>query len=227
MLGIWLRSGKLTNSVDTNLLLAFIGVATFISLVPGPDMLYIIANGVSSGPRAGVIAAVGASTGLAVHTIAAALGLSALLMALPVAMAVIHVLGVLFLLYLAVNAFRSSRSTPDDAVPVAPERSMRRVYGMAVATNLSNPKIILFYLAFLPQFTSRHAAWPMPVQLLMLGGLFISVGIVIDSGVGLASGRLADLLARRRGIRRWLDRVSGTIFAGLAARLAADAIRAF
>jgi threonine/homoserine/homoserine lactone efflux protein len=212
--------------VDTGLLLTFLGVVVFISLVPGPDMLYIIANGVASGPRAGLIAAVGASTGLAVHTIAAALGLSALLAALPVAMDVIHVLGVLFLLYLAVNAFRSAKSTPDDAVPVAPARSMRRVYGMAVATNLSNPKIVLFYLAFLPQFTSRHAAWPVPVQLLTLGGLFISVGIVVDGGVGLASGRLSDLLARRRGVQRWLDRVSGTIFTGLAVRLAADAIRA-
>jgi threonine/homoserine/homoserine lactone efflux protein len=210
--------------MDTSVLLTFVGVVALISLVPGPDMLYIIANGVSSGPRAGAVAAVGMSSGLAIHTLAAALGLSALLTVAPLAMEVIRACGIVFLLYLAVDAFRTSLSTPDEAVTV-PRRSLRRVYGMAIATNLGNPKIVVFYLAFLPQFTSQHAAWPIPVQLLALGALFIAVGIIVDGAVGLASGRLSDFLTRRRDVRRWLHRLSATIFAGLAVRLAVDGFK--
>jgi threonine/homoserine/homoserine lactone efflux protein len=209
--------------VNASVLLTFVGIVTLISLVPGPDMLFIIANGVSSGPRAGVVAAVGMSTGLALHTIAAAVGLSALLTAAPIAMEVVRIFGIVFLLYLAVDEFRGSlRRSLSGPNKTVPRRSLRRIYGMAVATNLGNPKIVLFYLAFLPQFTSHDAAWPVPVQLLVLGALFIVVGLAIDGSVGLASGRLSDFLIRRRDVQRWLHRASATIFAGLALRLTID-----
>jgi threonine/homoserine/homoserine lactone efflux protein len=211
--------------MNTSVLLTFLVVVTVISLVPGPDMLYIVANGMSSGPRGGLLAAVGMSTGLAIHTVAAALGLSALFAALPAAMEVVRVAGIVFLLYLAVESLRSSMSILDESTAAAPARSLRRVYVMAVATNISNPKIVLFYLAFLPQFTSHQASWPVPVQLLVLGALFIGVGILVDGSVGLASGRVAGLLARKHRIRRWMHRLSATIYTGLAVRLVTDSLK--
>jgi threonine/homoserine/homoserine lactone efflux protein len=215
--------------MDMGLLLAFVAAAALISIVPGPDMLYIMATGMSSGPRAGVLAALGMSTGVVCHTAAAVLGLSALLHAVPVALEAIRVVGVAFLAYLAVSAWRSSRAGSDGAGLDAPGASsdapagglrVRRIYAMAVLTNVSNPKVVLFYVAFVPQFTSAGAAWPLPAQLLTLGAVLIVVGLSVDATVGLAAGRLSDLMLRRPAVRRGLDRGCAVVFGGLAARLA-------
>ncbi|MGJ7907061.1 LysE family translocator [Actinopolyspora sp. H202] len=206
--------------MEIGALLAFLGVVTVISLVPGPDTLFIMANGMTSGARAGVIAAVGISTGMAVHTLAAVFGLSALLQAAPAAMNVIRVFGIFFLLYLAFQAYRSSGVEAESPQVNAPTRSLRRVYTMAVLTNLANPKIILFYLAFMPQFTNQSYAWPVSVQLLALGGLFILVGVALDGMTGLTAGKLSEFLSRRRSVRKWMDRVSAGVFGALAVHLA-------
>ncbi|MDA3646680.1 LysE family translocator [Saccharopolyspora indica] len=208
--------------MELGIVLAFIGAAAVISLVPGPDMMFILANGISSGPRGGVVAAVGMSTGVLVHTVAAALGLTAVFQAVPAALEAVRIAGIAFLLYLAVQSFRSS-ALPD--VRAAPSRSMGRIYALAVLTNVSNPKVILFYLAFVPQFVSTDAPWPVPVQLLALGGVLLAVGICVDAAVGLASGGLSNLLLRRPGIQRWLDRAAGVLFGGLALRLATEDLR--
>lgn len=208
--------------MDLGIVLTFIGAAAVISLVPGPDMMFILANGISSGPRGGVVAAVGMSTGVAVHTVAAALGLTAVFQAVPAALEVVRIAGIAFLLYLAVQSFRSA-ALPD--VRAAPSRSMGRIYALAVLTNVSNPKVILFYLAFVPQFVSTDAPWPVPVQLLALGGVLLAVGICVDAAVGLASGGLSNLLLRRPRIERWLDRAAGVLFGGLALRLATEDLR--
>ncbi|WP_153032885.1 LysE family translocator [Amycolatopsis sp. YIM 10] len=209
--------------MDLSVLLAFVAAALVISLVPGPDMLFIVANGIAKGRRAGVVAALGMSTGLAVHTVAAALGLGALLQAVPAVLDAIRITGAAFLVYLAVSTLRSSKQAlaNTDPEPV-PDRSLRRTYVLAVLTNLANPKVILFFLAFFPQFLHADAAWPMWAQFLVLGAVFIAVGLSVDGSVGLTAGALAALLLRRPSIRRWLDRVSAAIFGALAIRLVAD-----
>ncbi|RCW47013.1 threonine/homoserine/homoserine lactone efflux protein [Halopolyspora algeriensis] len=211
--------------MEFGVLLAFVGVVTVISLAPGPDTFYVMANGMASGARAGVVAAIGMSTGLSLHTLAAVFGLSALLQAAPTAMDVVRVFGIVFLLYLAFQAFRSPGSAMDGVRADVPGRSLRRVYTMAVLTNLANPKIILFYLAFVPQFTSPEFSWPVPMQLLTLGGVFILVGVVVDGLTGLASGKLSEFLSRRRSVRKWLDRVSAGVFGALAVHLATKVAR--
>ncbi|GAA2778983.1 LysE family translocator [Saccharopolyspora taberi] len=205
--------------MDIALLVAFAGAVTVISIVPGPDMLFIMANGMASGARAGLVAAVGMSTGIAVHTLAAALGLSALLQAAPVTLEVVRIFGILFLIYLAIDALRAPSPATARRAPV---RSLRRVFGMAVLTNLANPKVILFFLAFFPQFVDHGAALPVPLQFLVLGAVFIAIGLTVDGVAGFASGRLSDALISRRRVRRWLDRLSAAVYAGLAVRLAVD-----
>lgn len=208
--------------MDIGIVLAFIGAAAVIALAPGPDMMFIMANGMSSGPRGGVVAAVGMSSGIVVHTIVAALGLTAMFQAVPAALEIVRIAGVVFLLYLAVQSLRSS-AIPD--VQAAPARSLRRIYALAVLTNLSNPKVILFYLAFVPQFLSAEAPWPIPLQLLTLGGLLVAVGILVDASVGLSSGWLSNILLRRRSLQRWLDRAAAAVFAGLAIRLTTEDLK--
>jgi threonine/homoserine/homoserine lactone efflux protein len=227
--------------MDPALVVAFVVAVFLLSVAPGPDMLFIVANAAAGGRRAGLVSAVGMSTGLAVHTVAAALGLSALIAAAPDALAVIRVVGAGFLVYLAVTSWRASRTggeasrtgdtahasrTGDTEEPARPmkERSLRKLYAMATLTNLANPKVVLFYLAFLPQFLSHGAgAWPVPVQLLTLGVVFIVVGLSVDGTFGFTAGSLADKVLGRPAVKRRLERASALIFGGLAVRLALDA----
>lgn len=211
--------------MDLTVVLAFTVAVTLLSLAPGPDMMFIVANAVAAGRRAGVTAALGMSTGLAVHTVAAAFGLGALLQAAPAVLDTVRILGAGFLLYLAFTTWRASRrhtvAQPDE--PVVPKRSTRRVYVMAVLTNLANPKVILFYLAFFPQFlTTGPGSWPATLQFLTLGVLFIAVGLAVDGSVGLLAGTARDRLLRRQEVRRRLDQVCAAIFGALAVRLALD-----
>lgn len=208
--------------MDLHLVLAFAAATALLSLIPGPDLLFVIANGAAGGRRVGLVAALGMSTGLAGHTVAAAFGLGVLIRSAPQALTVVRIAGAVVLLYLAVTTWRSSRRTEPTAV-TAPRRSLRRTYAMATLTNLANPKVILFYLAFVPQFvTQGPGAAPIAVQMLLLGLLFIIVGLSVDGTAGLLSGTLSERLSGSTRVRRRLERVSAGIFAGLAARLALD-----
>jgi threonine/homoserine/homoserine lactone efflux protein len=198
------------------IVLGFALACVVLNLVPGPGMMFTIAQGVLGGRRAGVISAAGMASGTVVHTVAAALGLSALLSAAPAALDVVRIGGAGFLLYLAVDTFRSAKP-PIVIASGRPPRSLGGVYRSAVLTNLANPKVVLFHLAFVPQFVSA-GGWPTS-QILALGGVLIVIGLVMDSSVGMAAGLCSVLLRRRPSIERWFKRVSATIFAGLAVRL--------
>lgn len=207
--------------MDFSMVLAFAVACFVISIVPGPDMMFIMANGIARGRAAGVVAAAGMSTGIAGHTVAAALGLGAVLQAAPVALDAVRVVGAVFLVYLAISALRSAKDVATTAPAKFGGRSLRRTYVMAVLVNLSNPKVVLFYLAFFPQFVTT-GGWAVPVQFLVMGAMLIVVGFAVDASVGLAAGTLSELLLRRPAVRRWLHRVSAAIFGGLAIRLVAD-----
>jgi threonine/homoserine/homoserine lactone efflux protein len=207
--------------MDVSILVAFVAACAVISLVPGPDMMFIVANGVARGRAAGVVAAVGMSTGMAVHTVAAALGLGALIQAAPVVLEAVRIVGAVFLCYLAFSALREARHVTETAPAKFGGHSLRRTYAMATLTNLANPKVIFFYIAFFPQFVTE-GGWPTPVQFLLMGAILIVVGLAVDASVGLAAGTLSDLLRRRPAVRRWLSRVSAAIFGGLAVRLVVD-----
>lgn len=212
--------------MDVSVVLGFLLAVFLVSVVPGPDMLFIVANAAAGGRRTGVVAAAGMSTGLAVHSVAAALGLGALIQAAPEVLDGVRIAGAAFLLYLAYLTWRASRQEPGaaGAAPELPRRTLRRTYVMATLTNLANPKVILFYLAFVPQFiTTGGGSWPATVQFLVLGGLFILVGFPVDASAALLAGTLSDRFLRTGSrVRRRLERVTAAIFAGLAARLALD-----
>jgi len=211
--------------MELGLVLAFVAAVFLLSVAPGPDMMFVVANSLTGGARAGLVAAVGMSTGLAVHTFAAAFGLGALLRVAPWILDGVRVAGAAFLLYLAVDALRSSRRhrAPAADLRAEPARSIRRVYLMATLTNVANPKVVLFYLAFVPQFVSTGAgSWPVATQLLALGGLFVVVGLLVDGTVGMVAGRIAQQVLRRPAVRRRLDQVAAVVFGALATRLIVD-----
>ncbi|MFG1912221.1 LysE family translocator [Kribbella sp. NPDC048928] len=212
--------------MDVSVVLGFLVAVFLVSVVPGPDMLFIVANAAAGGRRTGVVAAAGMSTGLVVHSVAAALGLGALIQAAPQVLDGVRIAGAAFLLYLAYLTWRASRQEVGAAeeAPALPRRTLRRTYVMATLTNLANPKVILFYLAFVPQFISTGAgSWPVTVQFLVLGALFITVGFPVDASAALLAGTLSERFFRTGSrVRRRLERVTAAIFAGLAARLALD-----
>jgi threonine/homoserine/homoserine lactone efflux protein len=208
--------------VEVALISTFVVAVFLLSVAPGPDMLFIVANAAVGGRQAGLVAAVGMSTGLAVHTVAAAFSLGALIQAAPEALNIVRIAGAVFLIYLAISSWRASRADVVSNVRL-PRRPLRKVYVMATLTNLANPKIILFYLAFLPQFLSTGpGAWPVWQQLLILGALFIAVGLPVDAVVGLAAGSLMEQVLLRPSVRRRLERAAALIFGGLAIHLALD-----
>jgi threonine/homoserine/homoserine lactone efflux protein len=202
--------------MDAELLASFLVAALIIQLVPGPGMLFILAQGMAGGPRAGVAAALGAAAGMMVHTIAAVAGLAALFAHVPVAYDVLRIGGALYLLWLAVGHLRGTAALGERPAVAAP--STRRVFVRAGLNNLANPKVILFYLAFLPQFVDRELG-AVPVQLLALGVVFLAIGLVLDLAIGTLAGRLGDVLRRRRGLRRAIDRVAATVLGALGIRI--------
>ena len=206
--------------VSWGVLLSFLGAVLVIQIVPGPGMLFIIANAVAGGRRAGIAAALGAATGVIVQTAAVALGLAALLAAAPAAYDAVRFAGVAYLAWLAIKHWRSAGFDPAGEESAATtHRSTRRVYVRSLLNNLGNPKVIVFFVAFLPQFVVP-AAGDVHLQLVILGLEFMLVGLILDVGIGLASGQIGSLMRRRPELSKVLDRIVGTIFGGLAVRLA-------
>lgn len=202
--------------VDPGLYLMFLVAILAIGLTPGPDMLFILATSVSQGPMAGLFASLGTAAGMLVHTALVAAGLATALSTAPAVFNAIRYAGAAYLIYMGVQAWRHrSRPTTVRSLDPAP---LRAVLVRAAVTNLLNPKIVLFYLAFLPQFVDRDRGHPTG-QLLVLGLTFVVVGLVIDGTIGFLAGRLGSWLQRRRRADGILNRVAGTVFFTLAVRL--------
>ena len=200
--------------VDPITLLAFIPAALALNLTPGADMMFCLGQGLRSGPRAAVAASAGVSAGGMVHVTVAGLGLGAAVAAAPWAFDLIRWLGVAYLLWLALGAFRHGFEPPE-TLP----RAARRAFREGMMVNLTNPKVILFVLAFIPQFV-RPEAGSVLGQFLIFGAVLGVGGFVVNGAVGIFAGRARVLLTGSPLAGRILGYVTGTIFAGLALRLA-------
>ena len=201
--------------VDLLTLLAFIPAGLALNLTPGADMMFCLGQGLRSGRRAAMAANFGIAAGGMVHVTLAALGLGTLVAAHPAAFEAIRWLGVGYLLWLAVGALRASPFAAEaGVVPTAPARA----FWQGLAVNLLNPKVILFILAFLPQFVDPSR--PILPQFLTLGLVFSFGGLVVNGVVGMFAGSIGQRMARSAGLSRWLSRISAGIFGALALRLA-------
>ena len=192
-------------------LLAFTLAGLVLNLTPGADVMFATASGLRGGPRAGMAAGLGVGLGGALHVTLAAIGLSALISAHPAALGAIRWFGACYLLWLAVHAWRAG---PPDAAERGAARPVRAI-GRGFLANALNPNVILFILAFLPQFTDP-AHGPVWRQIVLLGGIFTVTGTLVTMGYGAIAGAMGQALGRRLGA---LDRIAALVFAGLAARL--------
>ena len=198
--------------IDPVILLTYVPAALAMNLTPGADMMFCLGQGLRGGPRAAMAANLGIGVAGMLHVLVAGLGLGALMAAQPVLFDIVRWLGVGYLLWLAVKALAAS------TLPAPPKVSPARAFRQGMLVNLTNPKVILFVLAFIPQFVDP--ARPVLPQFLLFGGILSAGGLVVNGAVGLAGGGVAGRLMRRPGFARGLGRVSAAIFAGLALRLA-------
>lgn len=205
--------------LDPTLTVAYILLATALAIAPGPDVLFVVANGLRHKAKGAVASALGIGMGSLLHAIAAALGISALIAASPLAFDILRYAGAAYLVYLAVGALRSWL-TPQPGGKLntaATEASPFRVFTRGLLTNVLNPKVVVFYLALLPQFVSPELGH-VGLQVFLLGCIHNVIGITFLMIVGVAAGRASSWLETTR-FGRWLDALAATFFIGLAVRL--------
>ena len=199
----------------------FVAAALALLLVPGPAVFYVVARSVEGGRTTGLVSVLGVELGTLVHVVFAAAGLSAILASSATAFAIVKWLGAAYLVFLGLQHLLS-RDGDDGEVPTGGERRLPRVFAQSVLVQVLNPKVALFFLAFLPQFVdpSRGAAW---TQVLVLGATLALLGLLTDGLYALAGGTAADWLRRKRargGLGRVRRYVSGGIYLALGAATA-------
>jgi threonine/homoserine/homoserine lactone efflux protein len=197
----------------------FVLSGVLLNVTPGPDVAYIIGRSVQLGWRGGAVAAIGISCGCLVHVIGAAIGLSALLMASSAAFAAVKLVGAAYLLFAGLQMLLS-RPRPVVEVGIPGDGiSLRRVFWQGVLTDALNPKVALFFLAFLPQFVAADSAHK-TLAFLLLGLIFISTGTLWCFGVAAFAARAAGRIRQSQGAIAWINRVLGGMFVYLGVRVA-------
>jgi len=202
---------------SAEMVLVFMAAALALNLTPGPDMLYVTARSISDGRAAGVLSAFGIAAGTLVHITALALGLAALLATVPLAYDVVRIAGAIYLVVIGLQLLLRPRRAAE--VAQLERTRLRVIFAQAVVTNVLNPKVALFFLAFLPQFVDATAGPPVP-QIVLLGLLFNVQGTLVNVAVALLASRTTGWL-RSSGRRiSVLQRMTGALFVALGARLA-------
>ena len=198
-------------------LLTFFATAILLGLAPGPDNIFVLTQAAVRGRMAGIIIMLGLCTGLIGHTIAVAFGVAVIFQTSVLAFSTLKYIGAAYLIYLAWQAFRASAINPAQGQKSADP--FKKMYMRGIIMNLTNPKVSIFFLAFLPQFTDPQLG-PVSVQMLLLGGLFIIATFFVFGIIALLAGSLGQLLFRSPTVQKVMNQGSALIFVGLALRLA-------
>ena len=207
---------------DLHSLALFLAAGLALNLTPGPDMLYVAARGASEGRAAGIVSALGIGVGTLVHIALVAAGLAAILDAVPVAYVALRLGGAAYLIYLGVRALQAGPAAA--AVEPPPPASLGAIFRQGVVTNVLNPKVALFFLAFLPQFVDPSRGSPV-LQVIALGLLFDTTGTLVNLAVAIGSSRAAARFRQPGRAGALLHRLTGGVFIALGLRLAYSARR--
>ena len=202
--------------IPVQTLITFISASIVLALAPGPDNIFVLTQSALRGRIAGLIVTLGLCTGLLFHSGAVALGVAALFQTSAIAFTTLKLTGAAYLVYLGWQAFRASARP----IQIKTDRSLApwKLYGRGIIMNITNPKVSVFFLAFLPQFADPDRG-ALSLQILMLGGLFILSTVLVFGGVALLGGTLGQWLNRSDRTQKILNKVAGTVFLGLALKL--------
>jgi len=201
-------------SIET--LLAFGMASVLLALAPGPDNIFVLTQSAMHGKASGLIVTLGLCTGLLVHTTAVAFGVAVIFQASALAFTALKLAGATYLLYLAWQAFRASAA----AIKTGTNRRLTfgKLYQRGIIMNVTNPKVSIFFLAFLPQFADP-ARGSLTLQLILLGGVFIAATVVVFGGIAWMAGSLGQWLIKNEKAQTIMNRVAGVVFVGLALKL--------
>lgn len=214
------HNARMDDFLTLQQLSAFLAASVLITLAPGPDNMMVLGLGVSRGKKSGMLFGLGCAIGCFSHTLLAALGISALIAATPLAFATLKIAGGLYLVWLGMQAIRNARPLAATQAPDTAPASDARLFAKGLLANAINPKVILFFLAFLPQFvdsTRGQAAW----QILQFGTLFSLQAALIFGAIGWFAGAIGEKLMRHPRLAAWLDRLAGGIFILIGGKLIA------
>ena len=208
--------------LTTAQILAFLLTAVMLTATPGPDNLMVLSVGMSKGRRAGIVFGLGCALGCLSHTVLAVIGVGAILAASPMAFTALKWAGGAYLIWLGIQALRHAGAVRVDGGSTTnnrtPAESLLRTFSKGLVANAINPKVVLFFLSFLPQFvdTSRGS---MELQLGLLGLLFTAQAAVLFGLLGYFSGSVGGWINRKPQVGVWLDRLAGTVFVALGVRM--------
>ena len=195
--------------MDAVLFFPFLGAAVLLTIMPGPDNLFVLAQSIAQGKNAGIATAFGLCTGLIAHVSAATLGVSAVIYQSAVMFSIVKYAGAAYLLYLAWKSFRAKDSGLSvDQVPV---RKLKDLYKRGIVMNVLNPKVSLFFLALLPQFVDPSSG-SVTVQMLMLGLTFIVQALLIFCAISIFAGKIRNFLLKDSRLGRKLNVFQGVLF---------------
>jgi len=203
--------------LDLETILLFITASTLLALAPGPDNIFVLTQSMIKGARPGIFVTLGLCCGLVFHTSAVALGVAAIFQTSIIAFNILKFVGASYLLYLAYMLFMSNSKSSVKADKSS--LSNFKLFKRGVIMNITNPKVSIFFLAFLPQFTNP-AMGSITVQIFVLGGIFMACALVVFSSIALVAGKLGNWFNRSPNAENILNKVAGTVFAGLAIKLA-------
>lgn len=203
---------------DATFWLLFFSAALALNLSPGPDLIFILSRTLASGRRVGLASACGVCSGALVHVAAAALGISTLLATSALAFSLVKYVGAAYLLYLGIQTLRSSAAGVAFDLEKVPRMGAWQAYRQGVLVDILNPKVAIFFMAFLPQFV-RPEQGTVAGQILLLGVLVVLVAIVVESSLVLLAARTSSALRNNPRVGRWLDRLLGSVLIGLGVRL--------
>ncbi|MFT6704057.1 MAG: threonine/homoserine/homoserine lactone efflux protein [Gammaproteobacteria bacterium] len=195
---------------------SFFAVSILLAFSPGPDNIFVLTQSLLNGRFAGLAVTVGLASGILIHTAAVSLGVAALLATSPVLFNALKLVGATYLLYLAWGAFNASAIK--ETMASAPKLSTAKLFFRGFIMNVTNPKVTIFFLAFLPQFTNPNRG-SVALQIVQLGGLFIVSTLLIFGGIALLAGLLGPKLQNSQKFQRILNRTAAVIFGGLALKL--------
>jgi threonine/homoserine/homoserine lactone efflux protein len=203
--------------IDNTVLLAFFTTSVILALSPGPDNLFVMAQSARTGRKSGLFVTLGLATGLIGHTVAVAFGLAAILRASSLAFTILKFIGAAYLLYLAWQAFRAGAATANKGDVQVFSRG--NLYRRGIIMNLTNPKVSLFFMAFLPQFADpRHGS--MMLQFFQLGAVFIMATILVFSVISFIAGGVGEKFSNSPLAQKIVNRTASAVFIGLAVKLA-------
>ncbi|HPI91837.1 MAG TPA: LysE family translocator [Deltaproteobacteria bacterium] len=204
---------------DPTYWMVFFGAALALNLSPGPDLIYVLSKTIAQGTKVGLASAAGVWTGAFVHALAAAFGLSAILMTSAEAFTVVKYAGAAYLIYLGIQALRSRGSSFDVSSNRAPDITPAQAFRQGVLVDVLNPKVAIFFMAFLPQFVRPDHGSP-SMQLVGLGALIIVVAMPVETFFVVAASRTTRFFRQHASASMWLDRMLGTVLITLGVRLA-------